>query len=503
MSKRPAAPEIYRPESGKRYHGGVEAHHRRSPPRPSFPSYLDAGPNLNPKTRFLCEILASSNPSSVDRALDDAGVRVSSQDVEAVLKLSYSHPGAAVAFFRWAGSRYLSDQHSPYAWNLVVDLLGKNLLFDAMWNAVRSMQSEGLLSLATFASIFSSFCSVGRPDDALSTFDTMRLYGVPRNTAALNSLLSAVCHDGRVATARLFFDRTRTSVAPDVDSFAILLEGCEADVDHRSAREVFDDMISTVGWDPANVQAYDSFLTILVRSGSHNLHESFMFFEKMKQKSCFPGMKFFRNAIKVLIEKNDTREALNIWKALIGRNECYPDISMYNSMISLLCSNNQTDVALWFFDDMTNYGAFPDSHTYNVLFQYLIKERKLNEIAAIFTEMVKNECYPTEANCVSLMNVGLGNLSFYDMALKVWKIMAENGLPSLEETGNMLVLKLRDAHMLPEACKYAEDIIDRGIKLNSSTLSKLRQSLVKIGKGNIHDSLLRKWKSHSQCALYS
>ncbi|KAK8971561.1 hypothetical protein KSP40_PGU011507 [Platanthera guangdongensis] len=30
---------------------------------------------------------------------------------------------------------------------------------------------------------------------------------------------------------------------------------------------------------------------------------------------------------------------------------------------------------------------------------------------------------------------------------------------------------------LPEACKYAEDMIDSGIKLQSSTLSKLRSSL--------------------------
>ncbi|KAG6530570.1 hypothetical protein ZIOFF_012811 [Zingiber officinale] len=67
-------------------------------------------------------ILSSSSPFSIDRALDDVGIRVS------LNKLSYSQPGATVAFFHWAGSRYLSGQHSPYAWNLVVYLLGKNLL---------------------------------------------------------------------------------------------------------------------------------------------------------------------------------------------------------------------------------------------------------------------------------------------------------------------------------------------------------------------------------------
>jgi hypothetical protein len=78
--------------------------------------------------------------------------------------------------------------------------------------------------------------------------------------------------------------------------------------------------------------------------------------------------------------------------------------------------------------------------------------------------------------------------------MKVWNCMVTNSLPPLEENGNMLVLKLKD-DMLPEACKYAEDMIDQGIKLNSSTLSKLKQSLAKVKKESIHDRLLTKWKA--------
>ncbi|KAG6489418.1 hypothetical protein ZIOFF_050687 [Zingiber officinale] len=43
------------------------------------------------------DILTSSTPSSVDRALDNTGVRVSSQDLEVMLKFSYSQPGVVVA----------------------------------------------------------------------------------------------------------------------------------------------------------------------------------------------------------------------------------------------------------------------------------------------------------------------------------------------------------------------------------------------------------------------
>ncbi|KAG0532505.1 hypothetical protein BDA96_04G113300 [Sorghum bicolor] len=70
--------------------------------------------------------------------------------------------------------------------------------------------------------------------------------------------------------------------------------------------------------------------------------------------------------------------------------------------------------------------------------------------------------------------------------------MVQNGLPPLEECGNML---LKDDR-LPEACKYAEDMVDQGIKLSSSTLSKLKRCLQKIKKGDIYDDLLRKWEAH-------
>ncbi|KAK8970529.1 hypothetical protein KSP40_PGU021410 [Platanthera guangdongensis] len=201
--------------------------------RPSFPSHLDV-PDLSSKVHHICEILASS--PAVEADLDKSGIRFSADDVEEVLKLSYSHPGAAVKFFRWSGT-WLQNRHSPYSWNLVVDLLGKNLLFEAMWDAVRSMHSEGFISLATFASIFSSFASAGRPADALAAFDALAPHGIPQDTAALNSLLSALSRENLTSAALDYLRRIRVRIPPDSDSYAILLEGFENERNHRSAHE--------------------------------------------------------------------------------------------------------------------------------------------------------------------------------------------------------------------------------------------------------------------------
>ncbi|KAF9610447.1 hypothetical protein IFM89_022411 [Coptis chinensis] len=83
-----------------------------------------------------------------------------------------------------------------------------------------------------------------------------------------------------------------------------------------------------------------------------------------------------------------------------------------------------------------------------------------------------------------------------DMAIKVWKCMLENEMmPGWEIGGNKLIVGLRDLNRLnrlPAARKYAEDIIEKGMKLHSKTLSKLKQSLTQLGKAYAYDELLRK-----------
>lgn len=483
------------PPSSKKHH---HSHGKKSPQqpnrdvgkRPNFISYLES-PNLPSKIKLICEIVVKTPPLSVENVLDDSGIRVSQEDVEQVLKLSYGYPAAAVKFFRWAGYQ-LNDRHTPYAWNLVIDLLGKNSLFDAMWDAIKSMKEERLLSLATFASVFSSYVLGDRVEEALMTFEVMDQYGVPRDIMALNSLLSAICRDGKTEKADEFLRIAKDKIRPDADSYAILLEGWENEGNVAGAKLTFGDMVVEIGWDPRNVPAYDSFLCTLIKAPS-GFHEALKFLNTMKERRCSPGIKFFGFALEDCVRKSDARGAALLWEAMTVRSDFRPDIQMYNMMISLHSHLANFDIARKYLDEMVYDGAFPDSSSYNTLFQCLLKSRKLHELSSVFTEMVKNECLPTQANCIAAVRLCLDSGDPY-MAIKVWKFMVENYHSNLEETGNFLVSGLRDCNRVQEAVKYAEDMIDRKIKLSSSTLSKLKQSLVKSGKGPVYDELLRKWK---------
>ncbi|KAB2611809.1 pentatricopeptide repeat-containing protein [Pyrus ussuriensis x Pyrus communis] len=448
--------------------------------RPTFASYLDT-PDLPPKIKLLCEILAKTRTISVEERLEETGVRVTQEDVEEVLKLSYGYPSPSVKFFRWAG-RQLNDLHSPYAWNLVVDLLGKNCFFDAMWDAISVMAKERLLSLAIFASVFSSYVVASRVKEAISTFECMSQYGCPRDIVALNSPLSAICRDGKAVDAVEFLRVAKVSITPDPDTYTILLEGLENEGSVDCARQ-----------DPNDVPAYDSFLNTLLK-GPDGIRKVVKFFETLEDRRCYPGINFFRLALDECVKKGDAWGADTLWQAMTERNGFRPDTSMYSTVISLHCHDGNVDLAKRMLDEMVYDGAFPNSQIYNMVFKFLIKDRKLKEASALFTKMVKNECVPELANCGTAVRIFLDFGDPY-FAIKVWKCMIENYHSNLEDTGNLLVVGLRDLNRVPEAVKYAEDMIARGIKLEFSTLSKLKQNLFQARKENVYNELLRKWKA--------
>ncbi|KAK6125412.1 hypothetical protein DH2020_040839 [Rehmannia glutinosa] len=468
----------------------VSSHHNSHSKRSNFISYTEVS-SLPPKLKILCEIIAKTPGVTVERVLEDTGIRVSEEDVEEVLKFSYEYPGSAVKFFRWAGFQ-LNNKHSPYAWNLVVDLLGKNCLFDAMWDAIKSMRKESLLSLATFRSVFSSYVVANRVQEAILSFEAMDQYGVPRDTLALNSLLRAICRDGATQQAMDYMMIVKEKLRVDAETYAILLEGWEKDGDVSRARETFSDMVIDIGWDTRNTPAYDSFLCTLLK-GPEGMREVLKFLDTMRDRGCYPGMKFFKFSIDECVRKSDAKGAKVVWETMVGKNICRPDTVMYKSLISLYCNVKDFDSAERLLDEMVYNGAFPDSETYGLLFHFLIKHRRLREATPVFKEMVKNEFVPMQEDCITAVKTYV-DAGDPHMGIKVWRFMIENFSSDLDETGNLLVVGLRDMNRVPEAVKCAEDMIDRGIKLNSATLSKLKQSLSKVGKAFAYEELLRKWK---------
>lgn len=456
----------------------------------SFLNHVDA-PGLSPQARMLCGIMARVPVPELESALSHCGIPPLPEYVEEVLKLSYGSPASAVKFFRWAG---LSSKPSPYSWNLMVDLLGKNNLFEAMWDAIRSMKQQGLLSVGTFSSAFGSYCAANKVKEAIMTFEVLDRYGIPQDVVAVNSLLSAICRgDNQTSKAHEFFEKIKFKIPPDADTFAILLEGWEKEGNAAKAKNTFGEMVIRIGWNSHNMSAYDAFLNTLVRGSQ--IEEAIKFLKVMKGKNCLPGMKFFSNAFNILISQNDSSHVVPLWEIMVGSG-LIPNLVMYNAMITLHCNNGDVDNALRFLDEMPFNGTFPDSLTYNMIFQCLIKNsRKVSEVASFFTEMKKNECLPTHSNCAAAIKM------FFDRgdpetAVEVWNCMTENQISPMEESSNALLVGLCKLDRLSDVRRFADDILDIGIDLDPSTMTKLKNAFYKARMENMYDHIARRLKGH-------
>jgi pentatricopeptide repeat protein len=271
------------------------------------------------------------------------------------------------------------------------------------------------------------------------------------------------------------------------------MEGLESDGNVVGAKENFYDMIFEIGWDPANVHAHDLFLCTLIK-GSDGIREALKFFDLLRDRGCYPGIRFFGIVLDECVRFHDITRAEFFWEIMLGNTKLQPTTAMCNSMIAMYCYHGDNDAALNMLDGMVFMEAFPNSLTYNLLFGCLIKGKKLWEASEMFTEMVFNGCMPDQLNCDAAVRAYLDNEDPV-MAINVWECLVENYREDLEGTANLLVIGLRDNDRALEAVKYAEHIIGRGIKLTSSTLSKLRQSLVKEGKESVYEELVAKWKA--------
>lgn len=459
-------------------------------PPPRFPTHRTVA-DLPQHVLILCEVISTTPPHEMEARLAATEVLPEPETVHQVLKLSYNSPSAAAKFFKWAD---MSRKQTGYSWNLMVDLLGKNNLFEPMWDAIRSMKQEGLLSLTTFVSVFENYAVARRFDEAVMTFDVMERYGIQPDIIAVNSLLSAICReDNQTVKALEFFEKIKASITPDADSFAILLEGWEKEGNIAKAKNTFGEMVIRVGWSSQNMFAYDAFLNTLVRGSQAD--EAIKFLHLMKGRNCLPGLRFFSNALDIFVKQNDPAHAITMWDIMVDSG-LVPNLQMYNTMIDLFTRNNYIDNAFRLLDSMAFYGAFPDSLTYNMIFECLIKNKKIPEVGKFFTEMVKNEWPPTCENFTAGIKI-LFDGDDPEMAIEMWKYMVKINISPRDDSANTVLLGLCNMGRLADLRRFAEKMIDERIIIYESTMTKAKNAFYKEGRSarELYDHILRKWKS--------
>ncbi|KAH9311036.1 hypothetical protein KI387_026071 [Taxus chinensis] len=443
------------------------------------------------KEKVVSGILKNPPRMGVDAALEQLNVVVTNEFVEEVLKLSFGAGMETLRFFKWASWKLRDAKHSAYAWNLLVDLLGKEKLFDAMWDCIKVMKNEGVLSIETFSSVFGSYVYADKIGEATMTFEVMEKYGCPQDVIALNFLLSALCRYNQTKKAQDFFDSFKDKIKPNADTFAVLLEGWEKEGNVIKARHTFGEMIIRVGWVTSNTSAYNAFLNTLINC--HQEEEALKFLKVMKNRKCVPDLNFFCSVIHGFQQRGDTMNAYGFWE-MLRLSGIPPDTRTYNTMIGVFCSAKEFDFAYRLLDEMVFNGVFPNFKTYNTIFEALISNRRIEESTSIFQEMTKNECNPLYPNYVMAIKMYF-DADDPEMAASMWRHMILKGIDPKADCASVLIDGFCDLKRVSEARKYCKEAIGRGIQLPSETMKKLKDALVKDGRRDTYEQLEKKMKS--------
>ncbi|ONK73742.1 uncharacterized protein A4U43_C04F34790 [Asparagus officinalis] len=369
-----------------------------------------------------------------------------------------------------------------------------------MWTPSLHEAPRLLTSLSPFASAFASYAPLrlaACKEGAMTLRPSMDRYGVAPDTLAhkLPPLRPSARVDETDRRRPPSLNRFKTRVGTRSGLLPILpARWCGRRQKRRAkarAKTTFGEMVIRIGWDKNNMSAYDAFLATLVRGGQPD--EALNFLKVMKGKNCLPGIKFFANALDILVKSGDAKHAVELWDLMVVESGLVPNLVMYNAIIALVCNERDFEAAYRLLDAMPFHGAFPDSLTYNTIFECLVRNRKAKEAEKFFGEMRKNEMSLSRSNRVAAIKM------FFEefdpaAAMEVWNCAAEERGEWDEECANELLVGLASLERLSEVRRFADEMIDMGVHLRSATMDKLESALSKGRRRECFDHIERRVK---------
>ena len=137
---------------------------------------------------------------------------------------------------------------------------------------------------------------------------------------------------------------------------------------------------------------------------------------------------------------------------------CHPDGRIYNALIKLMTNRQMPNDAVRIYKKMIESGTEPSIHTYNMIMKSYFQIRNYEMGHAVWDEMIQKGCCPNDNS--------------YTVFIR--------GLISQGRSG--------------DACKYLEEMIEKGMKAPQLDYNRFAIDFSRVGKPDILEDLARKMK---------
>ncbi|KAM0922964.1 hypothetical protein ACQ4PT_005831 [Festuca glaucescens] len=436
----------------------------------------------------IADVIAAGADANLEAALSALSLPLSEALVLAVLdRFKHAHKPSR-RFFQWAAA---SDvfAHTPLTYCKMVHILGKARQFETMVALVQEMGKAGTLCMDAFKISIKSFAAAGEIKNAVGVFEMMKVHGFEDGVESFNCLLVALAQEGLGKEAAQVFGRMHDRYTPDLCTYtALMLAWCNAR-NLVEAGRVWNEMLDK-GMKP-DVVVHNTMIEGLLRG--QRRPEAVKMFDLMKAKGPSPNVRTYTMLIRNHCKRGKMDMAMRCFEEM-QEGGCQPDVATYTCFLVGYGNAKRMDRVTAMLEEMTQKGCPPDGRAYNALIKLLTNRKMPDDAVRIYKKMISKGLEPTIHTYNMIMKSYFLGGRNYSMGCAVWDEMHRKGICP---DGNSYTVFINGhiRHGRPEeACKFIEEMIQKGMKAPQIDYNKFAADFSKAGKPDILFELAQKVK---------
>lgn len=424
---------------------------------------------------------------NMEAVLDECGINLSHDLVVDVLERFKHARKPAFRFFCWA-SRRSDYAHDSRTYNAMMSILGKTRQFETMVSVLEEMGEKGLLTMETFIISMKAFVAVKERKKAIGMFELMKKYKFKVGVETINCLLDAMGRAKLGKEAQILFEKLEHRFTPNLQTYSVLLNGWCRVKNLMEVGKVWNEMIDK-GFKP-DIVAHNTMLEGLLRGNRKS--DAIKLFEVMKAKGPAPNVRSYTIVMRDLCKQKKMREAVDYFDEMI-RSGCEPDAGAYTCLITGYGNEKKMDKVYGLLKEMKEKGYSPDARMYNALIKLMANRKMTDDAVRIYKKMIQNGIQPT-IHTFNMMMKSFFMTRNYDMGSAVWEEMNRKGCCPDDNSYIVMIGGLIRQGRSVEACKFLEEMIEKGMKAPQLDYNKFAADFSRAGKPDILEELAQKMK---------
>nr|XP_043621044.1 pentatricopeptide repeat-containing protein At2g17525, mitochondrial [Erigeron canadensis] len=340
-------------------------------------------------------------------------------------------------------------------YNAVLDVLVKEDIDIARGFYRKKMMGCG--DMFTFGILMKGLCLTNRVSDAFKLLQTIKKKGMTPNTVIYNTLLHALCKNGKLGLGRAR-SLMNEIVDPNSVTFNILITAyCKQD--NLVQALVMLEKCFRVGFVP-DVITVTKVMEILCNKDRPM--EAHAVLQRMEKNGGKIDVVAYNTLIKGLCKMKKPKAARRFLKEMELKG-CLPNIDTYNSLISGFCELGLLDTALDMFDEMKTAGISWTFTTYDILIHGLCSRGRVEDGYKIL-ELMEETRSSSISRHISPYNsiiYGLYKANRIDEAREFLTKMETNFPRAIDKT--LQILALCEDGKIQNAKKIYDEMIQQGI----------------------------------------